>query len=1163
MGTPWLVGGDFNTILDASEKKGGLADISRMHDFQDFVMQAELLDAGFIGNPFTWSNNRSGLNRIWKRLDRVLINSDFQLLFPSLQVLHLERTMSDHAPLSVRFEQGQQMAGKGFTFQRMWVDHPTFQAMVSHAWSIPVHGSPFYVFQQKLIFVQKALQQWNWELVQYEDWELELLSSKARMAWDKSGDRNTALFHATIKDRRKRALIQVTCGDGSTSTQPQEIGALAQDFFSNLFKASEYELDENLFLGVQPVVTDVVNEAFCCLPDMEEILEAVKGLNPNSSPGRDGFTGHFYVACWDIIKVELSNFIIDFFRGGHILKEMNLTTLVLIPKIDNARTVGDYRPISLGNFSGKLLSKILATRLGKILPFLISEEQAGFVKDRNIMSHIVMAQELTRDINQKCKGGNVIFKLDMAKAYDRLEWRFLLRAMRAFGFSHASCDLIYRNICNIWYSFRINGEMVGNFKSSRGEISQYKVGHNELSVSHLLYADDILIFTNGGRHSVQRLMEIFHSYERSSGQLVNVTKSHLYVGKWAEVESSNIEQVTGICRKTLPLKYLGVPIYSGRTKAEFFEYLVTQIRGKLQGWKGKFLSFAGKITLLKAVLSSIPIYSLACSKVPISVITRLEQLMAAFLWSSGGASRTHWVKWKTICTPVEDGGLGIRPLNQVMWCLHGKLLWQVMQKKSLWAKFANAKYCDKRRNSSGQSTSPLWRSIYSHSDSLAECSKWNVGSGDIRFWADNWVGEVLVGPLPSDHTLTVATAMQHLSEYLKLIPPSLHESVRKVTLDPDQPDRLIFTLTQSGDFSTKEYWRHIRVLGRREAWTNRIWHQFLPHKTCGFMWKLIHHALPVDQRIISRGIPMVSRCVCCKNPHQEDVQHLFFQSEVAGQVWQHFSLLFHLPSQFVSAKHALVVWVPKPQIQSQYTMVRTSTVCHILRELWVARCKVVYDGGAMHRENIIRRVFSHIQHVVINHVPRQPSTKLQSLQLQAIGVCLVQPSYKRGKWFKWERPKGGTFKLNTDGSSTAEECTGGGIVRDSEGGIVASFSRYFGVGTNNFAEFSAVVHGLRLCKLLGLSQIIVESDSLLVINAIRTKHIAWELEYIFRQCLKEIEPSFSFQHVVRQKNTVADRLANWAYSHKSNQEYFSEMSLPREARAAYISDKLGVANFRP
>ncbi|XP_012835531.1 PREDICTED: uncharacterized protein LOC105956232 [Erythranthe guttata] len=461
-----------------------------------------------------------------------------------------------------------------------------------------------------------------------------------------------------------------------------------------------------------------------------------------------------------------------------------------------------------------------------------------------------------------------------------------------------------------------------------------------------------------------------------------------------------------------------------------------------------------------------------------------------------------------------------------MWCLHGKLLWHVMQKKSLWAKFANAKYCDKRRNSSGQSTSLLWRSIYSHSDSLAECSKWNVGSGDIRFWADNWVGEVFVGPLPSDHTLTVATAMQHLSEYLKLIPPSLHESVRQVTLDPDQPDRLIFTLTQSGDFPTKEYWRHIRVLGRREAWTNRIWHQFLPHKTGGFMWKLIHHALPVDQRIISRGIPMVSRC-------------------------------------FVSAKHALAVWVPKPQIQSQYTMVRTSTVCHILRELWVARCKVIYDGGVMHRENIIRRVFSHIQHVVINHVPRQPSTKLQSLQLQAIGVYLVQPSYKRGKWFKWERPKGGAFKLNTDGSSTAEECMGGGIVRDSEGGIVASFSKYFGVGTNNFAEFSAVVHGLRLCKLLGLSQIIVESDSLLVINAIRTKYIAWELEYIFRQCLKEIEPSFLFQHVVRQKKTVADRLANWAYSHKSNEEYFSEMSLPREARAAYISDKLGVANFRP
>ncbi|XP_012836318.1 PREDICTED: uncharacterized protein LOC105956950 [Erythranthe guttata] len=238
-----------------------------------------------------------------------------------------------------------------------------------------------------------------------------------------------------------------------------------------------------------------------------------------------------------------------------------------------------------------------------------------------------------------------------------------------------------------------------NRKITTKEIIPYKVGWNELAVSHLLYADDILIFTNGERRSIERLMDIFHVYEQSSRQLVNVSKSHLYVGKWAELEHLSIEQATKIWGKNFPLTYLGAPSFTGQSKAEYFEHLVQQIRGKIQGWKGNFLSFAGEVTLLKSVVSSIPIYSLACSKVPVGVINQIEQLMAFFLWSSSGDSRTHWVKWQTICTLVEEGGLVIRSLKEVMRCLHGKLMWQALQGDSLWAKYAKAKYLDKQLTS--------------------------------------------------------------------------------------------------------------------------------------------------------------------------------------------------------------------------------------------------------------------------------------------------------------------------------------------------------------------------------------------------------------------------------------------------------------------------------
>lgn len=135
--------------------------------------------------------------------------------------------------------------------------------------------------------------------------------------------------------------------------------------------------------------------------------------------------------------------IADFFKRCYLHNQISDTTLILIPKKDEAHSMGDFRPISLCNFSAKLIYKILATRLARLLPDLVDEEQAGFIHERSIYSHIVLAQELIRDLNRKATGGNLFLKLDMAKAYDRLEWRFLLRTMKAMGFSETARDLIY------------------------------------------------------------------------------------------------------------------------------------------------------------------------------------------------------------------------------------------------------------------------------------------------------------------------------------------------------------------------------------------------------------------------------------------------------------------------------------------------------------------------------------------------------------------------------------------------------------------------------------------------------------------------------------------------------------------------------------------------
>lgn len=303
--------------------------------------------------------------------------------------------------------------------------------------------------QLQVSYADNIHEQWDnkkWELQQVEAWENERLCYRM-----KEGDKNTKFFHMMIRERHQKQTIQIRLQDGTTTRDAKEIGELAELYFSKLFSASPYFLDEGLFSNITPIISDLENLEFCQLPSMEEIWEATQALNPNSAPSSDGFSGHFYTKCWTIIKADLNDMIDDYFKGGYLTQEITDTKLVLVPKKRDARMIEDFRPISLCNFSGKIISRILATRMAKLLSKLVDKEQAGFIKGRNITAHIALAQELVKDLKRKATGGNICLKLDMAKAYDRLEWRFLLRTMTTFGFSEIAKDLIFRNICSIKY----------------------------------------------------------------------------------------------------------------------------------------------------------------------------------------------------------------------------------------------------------------------------------------------------------------------------------------------------------------------------------------------------------------------------------------------------------------------------------------------------------------------------------------------------------------------------------------------------------------------------------------------------------------------------------------------------------------------------------------
>ncbi|KAL0293622.1 UNVERIFIED_CONTAM: hypothetical protein Sradi_6926800 [Sesamum radiatum] len=166
-----------------------------------------------------------------------------------------------------------------------------------------------------------------------------------------------------------------------------------------------------------------------------EIKKAIFDIDETKAPGPDGYSAGFYKAAWPVIGVEVTQAILEFFRTGRLLKQINTTLISLIPKVNNPTVVAEFRPISCCNVLYKAITKILVQRLRSILDTLISPSQNAFVPGRSIGDNILLAQELFSGYNQRNQPPRCALKVDLRKAYDTVEWDFLKATLTLFGFS--------------------------------------------------------------------------------------------------------------------------------------------------------------------------------------------------------------------------------------------------------------------------------------------------------------------------------------------------------------------------------------------------------------------------------------------------------------------------------------------------------------------------------------------------------------------------------------------------------------------------------------------------------------------------------------------------------------------------------------------------------
>nr|XP_009587095.1 uncharacterized protein LOC104084842 [Nicotiana tomentosiformis] len=286
--------------------------------------------------------------------------------------------------------------------------------------------------------------------------------------------------------------------------QKELISTAAVEFSSRQFTQERDPTNFDLLNNVPSMVTMEHNLYLCKFPTFEEVKKAVFTLSGDSTSGPNGFTGLFYQHCWDIVGEDIFNMVQQFYRG----------------------------PISLSNFINKGIS---------------------------IFENTLLTQEIVSDIRLRGKPANVVIKLDMAKAYDRVSWKYLLHVLRRMGFAEYFINMIWNLLANNWYYVLVNGQSSGFFESTRGvkqgdplspalfilsaevltrcmnklfedkKFIGYGMPKWTKPLNHLAYANDIIIFTSADTYSLTAIVKVLTQYEHTSGQLINKLKSSYYM----------------------------------------------------------------------------------------------------------------------------------------------------------------------------------------------------------------------------------------------------------------------------------------------------------------------------------------------------------------------------------------------------------------------------------------------------------------------------------------------------------------------------------------------------------------------------------------------------------------------------------------------------------
>ncbi|GJT38145.1 RNA-directed DNA polymerase, eukaryota [Tanacetum coccineum] len=885
--------GDFNKVRHKSDRFGSVFNAQGTNVFNSFIVNAGLEEVPLGVSAYTWCHKSASK---MSKLDRFLISENLMNFSPNISAITLDRYLSDHRPILLRestFDYGLNVApGDGSNGSR----RGTYVAIDNGK------GSEEVII--KRMEVVNSIQRVN-KIHATE------IAQKAKIKWSVEGDENSRFFHGMLNKKRSQLSIRGIMADGVWIEKPDQVkGDFFQHFSSRFGKLMQRRA--NVDMCYPNSLTIEQQEDLELIVSKEELKRAVWDCGVDKSPGPDGFTFGFYRQFWSTIEKDVFEAVNHFITYGDIPNGCNSSFIALILEVSDANMVKDFRPISLIGSIYKIIAKILANRLVGVLGDIVNEVQSAFIVERQILDGPFIINEVMQWCSSKKKQA-VIFKVDFEKAYDSVRWDFLDDVLTKFGFGNKWRVWIQSCLRSSRGSIIINGSPTEEFQFFKG----LKQGD---PLAHFLF----ILIMESLHLSFQRVVDadMFTGIKLSP----SLNLSHMFyaddvvfVGQWCDgvyVEDMKVKHAAsklGCLILNTPFTYLGTKVGGAMSRVNAWKEIVDKVKTRLSKWKMKTLSIGGRLTLLKSVLGSLPIFHMSIHRVPKRVLHTLESIQSHFFNGHDLSSRkATWVKWSNVLAAKEKGGLGVSSLYALNRGLMLKWVWRFYsQKTSLWARVVKAIHGEdgsvgKEIKAGAQS---CWVNIVNEVNVLKEQGvnffkymRLKLGNGVMTsFWEDNWInGCVFKYMFPRVYALETSKLA---SVSTKLMDSSLENSLRRkirggveqsqynalfelvdeVNLVP-QSDRYVWSLDSSGEFSVASIRKVIDDNRSPNINTMTRWVKYVPIKVNVFAWKVKMDALPTRLNISHRGIDIESiLCPICESG-AESSRHLFFNCNLVRQI---------------------------------------------------------------------------------------------------------------------------------------------------------------------------------------------------------------------------------------------------------------------------------------